>query len=100
MRVMELNDESKQIVEELGDAINSAVERSEEVVSAINRIRSAGFELDLTIRLGIGLRARSQPKEYTPSDAPDSGANGTTRLEITDQDLMELRRMKIRFEED
>ncbi|MGH9898287.1 MAG: hypothetical protein ACRD63_07550 [Pyrinomonadaceae bacterium] len=94
---MELNDKDKLIVQELGDVINSAIEQSEAVISVINRLRDAGFELDLTIRLEIGLRSIDQSEGDTDSDA---SGDVTTRLKITDQDRLELRRMKIRFDED
>ena len=52
----ELNDDAKEIVEELGRAINAAVERSTEVADAIARLRTAGFEMELSLKLVIGLR--------------------------------------------
>ncbi len=89
---MEINDEAKQIVHDLGQAINAAVERSAEVAGAIERLREAGYELELVLRLEIGLR---------PNDADDGEANeegNDARLELTDEDMRELRRMKIRFD--
>ena len=47
---MEINDEAKEIVQELGAAINSAVENSPEVAAAIERLREAGYEMELTLR--------------------------------------------------
>lgn len=87
---MEINDDAKEIVQELGAAINSAVERSPEVAEAIERLREAGYELELTLRLEIGLR------ENAPRDADDEEP---ARLELTDEDLRTLRSMKIRFDE-
>ena len=87
---MEINDEAKEIVQELGAAINSAVESSAEVAAAIERLRAAGYEMELTLRLEIGLR--------------EHGADGDTddslRLELTDEDRRTLRSMKIRFDDD
>lgn len=87
---MELNDEAKEIVQELGAAINSAVERSHEVADAIARLREAGYELELTLRLEIGLREHEQTED-SPAEA---------RLELTDEDRRTLRSMRIRFDED
>lgn len=86
---MDINDEAKQIVEELGAAINSAVERSAEVSDAIERLRDAGYELELTLRLEIGLRQLGRQAE----------AHEAVTLELTDDDLRTLRRMKIRIDE-
>ena len=84
---MDINDEAKQIVQELGTAINSAVEKSPQVAEAIARLREAGFEMELTLRLEIALRNNDQ--EENSQD---------TTLELTDDDLRTLRRMKIRID--
>lgn len=87
---MEIDDEAKELVQELGAAINGAVEGSGEVAAAIERLREAGYELELTLRLEIGLR------EHAPRPAPAPEA----RLELTDEDRRTLRSMRIRFDED
>ncbi|HWT02153.1 MAG TPA: hypothetical protein VN256_18020 [Pyrinomonadaceae bacterium] len=87
---MEINDEAKQIVQDLGTAINSAVEKSSQVAAAIERLREAGYEMELTLRLEIALRAHDDEEE---EDAAEE-----TPLELTDEDLHTLRRMKIRID--
>lgn len=87
---MDINDEAKQIVEELGAAINSAVEQSSEVSAAIGRLRDVGYELELTLRLEIGLRQLEQS---------DEDARADVMLELTDDDMRTLRRMKIRIDD-
>lgn len=86
---MEINDEAKEIVQQLGAAINEAVERSPEVAASIERLREAGYEMELTLRLEIGLREHTQ----------DDEASGDGRLQLTDEDRRTLRNMKIRFDE-
>ena len=87
---MEINDEAKEIVQELGAAINSAVENSAEVAAAIERLREAGYEMELTLRLEIGLR------EHAGGDEEE---DDSMRLELTDEDRRTLRSMKIRFDD-
>lgn len=87
---MEISDEAKEIVQALGAAINAAIERSPEVSSAIERLRHAGYELELTLRLEIGLR------EHRPGE-PDTQPEA--RLELTDDDRRTLRSMRIRFDD-
>ena len=86
---MDINDEAKEIVHELGSAINSAVENSPQVAEAIERLREAGYEMELTLRLEIGLRAQDE----------DSRTGTDATLELTDEDMRTLRRMKIRIDE-
>jgi hypothetical protein len=85
---LEINDDAKEIVQELGAAINAAVEGSPQVAEAIERLREAGYEMELTLRLEIGLRER---------DAADG--DGEATLELTDEDRRTLRSMKIRFDD-
>ena len=92
---MEINDEAKEIVQELGAAINSAVENSPEVAAAIERLRGAGYEMELTLRLEIGLREHEGFDEE--EDAED--AEDAARLELTDEDRRTLRSMRIRLDD-
>ena len=87
--ILDINDEAKEIVHELGSAINSAVENSSQVAEAIERLREAGYEMELTLRLEIGLRPHDEDGEIR--------AEG--ELELTDEDMRTLRRMKIRIDE-
>lgn len=88
---MEINDEAKRIVQDLGTAINSAVERSAQVAEAIERLREAGYEMELTLRLEIALRPHADDEATEPLDAA---------LELTDEDMRTLRKMKIRIDTD
>ena len=88
---MDINDEAKEIVQELGAAINAAVESSSEVAAAIERLREAGYEMELTLRLEIGLRERS-------GEGEEEGVQ-QQHLILTDEDRRTLRSMKIRIDE-
>ena len=85
---MEIDDDAKEIVRDIGTAINESVENSPRVAEAIERLRDAGYEMELTLRLEIGLRPHSGDEE--------GGAEGT--LELTDEDVQVLQRMKIRID--
>lgn len=88
---MELSDEAKQIVQDLGAAINAAVENSSRVAETIERLRDAGYEMELTLRLEIGLR----PHEHATTEINDEAS-----FDLTDEDKRTLRRMKIRIDTD
>ncbi|HYO63497.1 MAG TPA: hypothetical protein VER08_07560 [Pyrinomonadaceae bacterium] len=88
---MEIDDRAKEIVQELGAAINAAVERSSEVAEAIERLRAAGYEMELTLRLEIGLRELDGDGD--DPDDPDA------LFELTDEDRRTLRGMKIRIDD-
>ena len=86
---MEIDDDAKEIVREIGTAINESVENSTKVAEAIERLREAGYEMELTLRLEIGLRPHAGDDE--------TSADGTS-LELTEEDLQVLQRMKIRID--
>ena len=87
---MEIDDDAKEIVREIGSAINESVENSKQVADAIERLREAGYEMELTLRLEIGLRPHAGDDE-TETD-------GVTALDLTEEDLQVLQRMKIRID--
>ncbi len=86
---MELDDDAKKAVHNLGAAINRAIEKSVRVSEAIENLREIGFEPQLTLKLEIGLlKIRDEFDNFS----------GEIELDLTDEDLRTLRRMKIRLE--
>jgi hypothetical protein len=85
---LEIDDEAKEIVREIGTAINDSVENSPKVAEAIERLRDAGYEMELTLRLEIGLRPHTEEEDD----------QGQTMLDLTDEDVQVLQRMKIRID--
>jgi hypothetical protein len=90
---VEINDDAKDHVQRLGDAINAAVERSSEVADAIQNLRESGYDVELVLKLEIGLRERGEDEEE------DAQVEDAAPLELTDEDRRTLRSMKIRFDE-
>jgi len=86
---LEIDDDAKEIVRDIGTAINESVENSSKVAEAIERLRDAGYEMELTLRLEIGLRPHSGDDESEARDAT---------LALTDEDVQVLQRMKIRID--
>lgn len=86
---MNLDEEAKKAVQELGEAINAAIEKSPRVVTAIEKLRAVGYEPNLNLRLEIGLLELAQRlQKNEPQDI---------ELELTDEDLKTLHRMKIKL---
>jgi hypothetical protein len=87
---MEMDEETKKLAEEVGTAINESVQQSASVAAAIERLREAGFEMELTLKLEIGLRPQNE------DDDADEGRGNT--VEFTEEDLRILRSMKIKID--
>ena len=85
-----MDEHTKKLAEEVGTAINESVQQSAMVAAAIERLREAGFEMELTLKLEIGLRPHR--------DNPEGAGDGP--LDLTEEDLRILRSMKIKIEPD
>jgi DNA primase len=86
---VEMDEETRRLAEEVGTAINESVQQSASVAAAIERLREAGFEMELTLKLEIGLRPQHEDEE-----SDDSGQT----MEFTEEDLRILRSMKIKID--
>lgn len=86
---MELDDHVKELAEQVGTAINESVQDSATVAAAIERLREAGFDMELTLKLEIGLRPLTDDGRAPQSDGS---------LELTEEDVRILRSMKIKID--
>jgi hypothetical protein len=84
-----MDEYTKKLAEEVGTAINESVQQSASVAAAIERLREAGFEMELTLKLEIGLRAQGND---------EGGGDGDGSLDLTEEDLRILRSMKIKMD--
>jgi len=87
---MEMDEETKRLAEEVGTAINESVQQSASVAAAIERLREAGFEMELTLKLEIGLRPQI--------DGDEAEDDRERQVQFTDEDVRILRSMKIKIE--
>ncbi len=111
---MQLDDHMKQLLRELGHAINDTVSDSERIAEAIANVRAAGFDIVLKLDATIGLARRpSQDSRMTSQDRrfleslhirvddevlDEEGAE--PKVEITPQDIKFLKSLKISFDEE
>lgn len=86
---MELDGNEKLAVQELGNAINTAIEQSPTVADAIEYLRRMGFEPNLNLKLEISLQ---EIPDFVPTEELLEEEND---LKLTDEDMRTLQRMKI-----
>ena len=95
---MQLDDNLKHLMKELGAAINDALSDSEEISEAIQNVRNAGYDVFLVLEATIGFNRRS--KTEGAEDAASGGLkSGEMKLKVTSQDLKFLRSLKISVED-
>lgn len=115
---MELDHRMKQLLRELGRAINEAVSDSERIAHAISRIKANGYDVFLMLDAIVGLNKRSgtglssQPTVITQQDrrflkslkiriddTREGEADADTRLSITPQDVKFLKSLRISIDD-
>src|ERR1044071_1185787 len=94
---MQLDDNLKQLMKELGAAINDALSDSEEISGAIQNVRNAGYDVFLVLEATIGFNKRSKGDQT--EDANTGLKPGEMKLKVTAQDLKFLRSLKISVED-
>jgi hypothetical protein len=95
---MQMDDNLKQLMKELGAAINDALSDSEDISEAIQNVRNAGYDVFLVLEATIGFNKRS--KSEGGEEATSHGLrSGEMKLKVTAQDLKFLRSLKISIED-
>jgi 4-aminobutyrate aminotransferase-like enzyme len=94
---MQLDDNLKQLMKELGAAINDALSESEDISEAIQNVRNAGYDVFLVLEATIGFNKRSKTENGEEATA-NALASSEMRLKVTAQDLKFLRSLKISIE--
>lgn len=93
---MELDDHLKQLMKELGTAINESLSDSEPIAQAISNIKGAGYDVFLVLEATIGFNKREDENEDDEQTGqPEIHHIRAGELELTTQDTKFLRSLKI-----
>ncbi|MGB8523950.1 MAG: hypothetical protein WCD43_13370 [Candidatus Acidiferrales bacterium] len=112
---MQLDDRMKQLLRDLGHAINDSVSDSDRIAEAISSVRSAGFDIVLKLDATIGLARRSEQDAKMTSldrrfleslhirvddETLEEENMAPPLVEITAQDIKFLKSLKISFDDE
>jgi hypothetical protein len=97
---MELDDHLKQLMKELGTAINESLSDSEPIAQAISNIKGAGYDVFLVLEATIGFNRRDEEESDEAEGEPEMQRFWTGKLELTNQDAKFLRSLRIRVDDD
>jgi len=110
---LRLDDQLKQLLRELGHAINESVSDSDRIAEAIAKVRAAGYDIVLRLDATIGLaRREAKPVKITAQDRRfleslhirvdeeilDEDGSGT-KFDMTPQDIKFLKSLKISLDD-
>jgi len=98
----------KELMQELGNAINESLSDSDRIAAAIGEIKRAGYDVFLVLEATIGFNKRDESGEESDEEmeAVDSEAppkrkfESTGKIKLTSQDQKFLKALKIAIEED
>src|SRR5271166_6602390 len=103
----ELDDRLRDLMQELGNAINESLSDSDRIAAAIGEIKRAGYDVFLVLEATIGFNKREEAAEEEESgevieleSRPETGRRSGGKIKLTSQDQKFLRQLKISIDED
>lgn len=97
--ILQLDDNFKKLIKELGNAINNSLADSEGIAEVMGRIRTAGYDLFLVLEVTIGFNKRGE-ESVVHRQKLGGNSGRETEFRLTNQDTQFLRALKIRIEEE
>ena len=97
-----MDDRLKELMQELGNAINESLSDSEAIAQAIGEIKQAGYDVFLVLEATIGFNKRSgeNEDETQGEEEPPTIQTGLAKISLTRQDEEFLKAMNISATED
>jgi hypothetical protein len=98
-----LDDHLKDLMQELGNAINESLSDSDRIAAAIGEIKRAGYDVFLVLEATIGFNKREEGDEVEDEEnvemesapAPEPTKRKMGKIKLTSQDQKFLRALKI-----
>lgn len=88
----------KQLMKELGDAINESLSDSEQISEVVSRIKEGGYDIFLVLEATIGVSKQGEKSPDKTSLVTTMSSN--PELKVSDQDLKFLKSLRIKIDED
>jgi pentose-5-phosphate-3-epimerase len=88
----------KQLMKELGDAINESLSDSEQISEVVSRIKEGGYDIFLVLEATIGVSKQGDKASDKTSLVTTMSSN--PELKVSDQDLKFLKSLRIKIDED
>src|SRR5215813_3211959 len=96
-----LDDRLKELMQELGNAINESLSDSDRIAEAIGEIKRAGYDVFLVLEATIGFNKRDEEHSDDSEDSRlEPEFDSSTRIKWTSQDHKFLKALKISTEEE
>ena len=104
-----MEEKLKELMQELGNAINESLSDSDRIAAAIGEIKRAGYDVFLVLEATIGFNKRDESGEYEADEneaeadtapPPKRRFESTGKIKLTSQDHKFLKALKIAIDEE
>jgi len=102
-----LEDRLRDLMQELGNAINESLSDSDRIAAAIGEIKRAGYDVFLVLEATIGFNKRTEEDENDETEEtveleaqPETTRRRVGKIKLTSQDQKFLRALKIAIDDD
>jgi hypothetical protein len=102
-----LDEQLKDLMQELGNAINESLSDSDRIAAAIGEIKRSGYDVFLVLEATIGFNKRSEDSEEDSEESvemesppPKTRRKLGGKISLTSQDQKFLRALKISIDEE
>ena len=87
----------KNLMEQLGEAINNSLSDSEQIAEVITRIKAGGYDVFLVLEATIGFNERETAEQPSSGQRP---VRFTADFQVTSQDVKFLKSLHISVEDE
>ena len=87
----------KQLMKELGEAINESLADSEQIADVVSKIKEGGYDIFLVLEATIGV---SKPGESADKTSLVTTLSSDPEFKISEQDLKFLKSLRIKIDDD
>jgi hypothetical protein len=95
-----VDDRLKELMQELGNAINESLSDSERIAAAIGEIKTAGYDVFLVLEATIGFNKRDEDDDGEAGTDSEQQFETSRKIKWTNQDHKFLRALKISLDEE
>ncbi len=103
-----MDDQLKDLMQELGNAINESLSDSDRIAAAIGEIKRSGYDVFLVLEATIGFNKRNEDSDEDSEEQLEMEAPApknrrkqlSGKISLTSQDQKFLRALKISIDED
>jgi hypothetical protein len=93
-----LDQQLKDLMKELGEAINESLSDSEQIAEVVSRIKEGGYDIFLVLEATIGVS--KQGEKSSDKTALVTTLSTNPEFKVNDQDVKFLKSLRIKIEEE